>query len=105
MGAVRELKRKAAKRPAPRTVTVTLGGDFEGWEATARADFPARWLAEFDTADYAKFTVFMDRIVTSHNMPDSDDEIAATMADVDPSDGLIKMCDAILDAIGALPKR
>lgn len=105
MTAVTRLKRKAAKRPEQRTVTVTLTGEFAGWEATARADFPARWLAEFDTADFAKFTTFMERIVLDHNMPDSEDNVAASMADVDPSDGLVKMCDAVLDAIGALPKR
>ena len=88
-----------------RTVTVVLDGDFEGWEATARADFPARWLAEFTTADYEGLITFMDRILVSHNMPDTNDEIAASSADVAPYDGLIKMADAILDAIGKLPKR
>ena len=40
---VRALKRKAAKRPAPRTVTFTApdDSDYAGWEVTAKADFPA----------------------------------------------------------------
>lgn len=102
---VRQLKPKAARRPAARTVSITLEGDFEGWQATARADFPARWLAELDPNDMPTFTTFMDRIVISHNLPDSNDEVASSMADVDPYDGLIRMGDAIVEAIAKLPKR
>jgi hypothetical protein len=102
--AVRQLKRKAAKRPQTRTVTVTGPEGYEEWECTARADFPVRWIIEL-TAEPDAIVRFFDRIVVSHNFPDEQDEVAASLADVDPWDGLLKMSDAIVEAIGNLPNR
>ena len=103
--AVRQLKRKAAKRPSQRTVSVILDGEFAGWEATARADWPARWMEDLDPEDVPRFMSFLDRIILSHNMPNADDEIADSMMDVDPYEGVVRMGEAIIDAIGKLPKR
>lgn len=105
-GAVRQLKRRPAKRPAQRTVSVTITeGDFEGWEATARADFPARLLSDLSSGSVPKIMAVLDAIVVDHNFPTSEDEIAETMADVDPYDGLLKVAGEIFDAIGKLPNR
>ena len=103
---VRAMKRKAAPRPEPRTVDVAVvKGDFVGWEATARADFPARILADLQSSDIARIMAALDVIVVSHNFPDSTGEIAAAMADVDPYDGLLLVAGEIFDAIGKLPNR
>lgn len=101
----RKLHRKAAKRPTPRTVTVTGTGDFEGWEATARADFPAGLIADLQSGDIGRIIHVLDVIVLDHNMPDANDEIAKTMAEVDPYTGLMEMASEIFDAIGKLPNR
>ena len=103
---VRAMKRGAAPRPEPRTVEVSIvKGDFAGWEATARADFPARVLADLQSSDIARIMGALDIIVTAHNFPDSTGELAATMADVDPYDGLLAVAGEIFDAIGKLPNR
>lgn len=106
MTAVRALKRRAAKRPAPRTVTVLIeDGDFAGWEATARADFPASLLAELESGKVERIMKALDLIVLDHNFPDSTDEVAASMSEVDPYDGLLVVSDRIFDAIAKLPNR
>jgi hypothetical protein len=102
---VRQIKRRPAKRPAARTVTVQLEGEFEGWEATARADFPARYLADFDSGKLERIIPALDAIVLDHNFPNSQDEIAASMGDVDPYTALTAFADKVFDAIGKLPNR
>ena len=47
----------------------------------------------------------LDVIVIDHNLPDANDELAASMAEVDPYDGLMDMATGIFDAIGKLPNR
>lgn len=100
-------KRKAARKPTPRTVTVTVpdGEAFAGWEATAHADFRAGWLIELQSGDVGRILAVLDRIVIDHNMPGTDGELAATMADVDPYDGLMDIAQRITEAIGRLPSR
>jgi hypothetical protein len=38
-------------------------------------------------------------------MPDVNDEVAASMCEVDPYSGLMEVASAIFDAIGKLPNR
>ena len=103
---VRELKRRPARRPAARTVEVGIAeGDFEGWRCTAKVDFPARHLAALQSRDAGAFLEVMDAIIVDHNFPNDRDELAESMADVDPYAGLVAMASAIFDAIGALPPR
>jgi hypothetical protein len=103
---VRQIKRKAAARPVSRTVTVAIPkGDFEGWEATARADFPAGLLADLQSGSIVRIIGVLDSIVIDHNMPDVNDEVAKSMAEVDPYSGLMEVATAIFDAIGKLPNR
>jgi hypothetical protein len=98
--------RKAAPRPEPRLVHVSItSGDFAGWEASARADFPARVLANLQSESIERIMMALDVIVTEHNFPDADGEIAQTMEDVDPYDGLLLIVGEIFDAIGKLPNR
>jgi hypothetical protein len=100
------VSRQPAKRPAARTVTVSVTeGDFAGWEATARADFPARLLADLQSGSIDRIIGVLDAIVTDHNFPDINDQLAATMGDVDPYAGLMKVAGEIFDAIGKLPNR
>lgn len=98
-------KRRPAKRPAPRTVDVTLAGDFAGWSCVARADFPARYLTALESQEASAFLDVMDRIVISHNFPNEDDELAERMGDVDPFGGLVAAASEILDRIRTLPPR
>lgn len=98
--------RKAAKRPAPRTVTATIeGGDFDGWSATARADFPARLVIDLNSGQVDKILGVLEAIIVEHNMPDSEGEIADHLADVDPYSGLLAVANALGDQLAALPNR
>ena len=103
---VRQIKRRPARRPAPRTVTATIeGGDFDGWEATARADFPARLIVELASGDIDRVLAVLETIIVDHNMPNDRDEIAEHLADVDPYSGLIEVANAIGAKLGSLPPR
>jgi hypothetical protein len=98
--------RKAAPRPKARTVTARIsGGDFDGWEATARADFPTRLVVDLNSGDLGKILDVLDRIITDHNMPDSDGNIAEHLADVDPYSGLLAIANAVGAELGRLPNR
>ena len=102
----RQLHRKPAHRPAARTVSITIDkGDFAGWEATARADFPARLLADLQSGNIERIIGVLDAIVVDHNFPNKDDELAASMGDVDPYTGLMAAAGEIFDAIAKLPNR
>jgi hypothetical protein len=103
---VTERKRKAAKRPAPRTVTARIeGGDFDGWEATARADFPARLVIDLNSGSIDRILDVLEVIITDHNMPGSDGEVAEHLADVDPYGGLLAVANALGEALASLPNR
>lgn len=97
---------KVAKRPEARTVTVTISeGEYASWEATARADFPARVLSDIESGKIDRIMAALDGIIVSHNMPGSDGELAASMADVDPYAGLLLIAGEIMDALAHLPNR
>lgn len=99
-------KRVAARRPPPRTVTATIeAGDFEGWTATARADFPARLVIDLNSGQVEKILGVLEVIITDHNMPDSEGEIAEHLADVDPYSGLLEIANALGEQLAALPNR
>jgi hypothetical protein len=99
-------KRKPAKRPAPRTVHVLIAdGDFAGWEATARADFPARVLSDLQSESIERIMHALDVIIIDHNFPDASDQLAETMQDVDPYEGILKIAGELFDALGKLPNR
>lgn len=97
---------KAAKRPTPRTVHVVIAeGDFAGWEATAKADFPARVLTDLQSGDIERLIDALGQIITDHNFPNSSDEVAASLGDVDPYDGLIQVATEVLERLFKLPNR
>jgi hypothetical protein len=103
---VTELHRRPAKRPEARIVSVSIEtGPFEGWAATARADFAAGLLADLTSGDIGRIMTVLDRIIVDHNFPNANDELAKTMAEVDPYAGLLEVGGAIFDAIGKLPNR
>ena len=95
----------AAKRPQRRQVHVVLSGEFDGWEATAWADFPAKLIADLASGNVERVIGVLDAIIIDHNMPNAQDKLAANMGDVDPYDGLMRIGAAIFDAIGKLPNR
>lgn len=99
--------RRPAKRPEARLVTARApeDGPFAGWEATARGDFRAELLADLQSGQIERIIRVLDAIVVDHNMPNDRDELAATIGDVDPYDGLLVISGAIFDAIGKLPNR
>lgn len=103
---VRQLHKRPAKRPAPRTITAKISeGEFAGWEATAKADFPARLLADLQSGSIEKICAVLDTIIIEHNFPNANDELAESMADVDPYTGLMLMGGEIFDALSKLPNR
>lgn len=98
--------KSAAKRPAARTVSVQITtGEFAGWEATAKADFPAGILSDLQSGDIERLIRALDRIVVDHNFPNSSDEVAESLADVDPYEGLIVVATQLFEKIGSLPSR
>lgn len=100
------VKKRAAKRPPTRTVEVGIAeGDFAGWQATFRVDFPARLLEEFESGSAQRVIAALQKLVIEHNFPDVDGEVAATLIDVDPYTGLVAIADAYMDALRALPPR
>lgn len=104
--APRQIRRRPAKRPEARTVHVLIAkGDFTGWEATARADFPAGLLSDLTSGNIDRIMKVLDAIVIDHNFPDMNDELATSMAEVDPYAGLLEVAGQIFDAIGNLPSR
>jgi hypothetical protein len=103
---VSDVPRKVAGRPAGRTVDVEIeAGDYAGWAATARADFPARVVADLQSGDIDRVLSALDRIVVSHNMPGTDGELAPAFSDVDPYQGMLAVAGAIMSAIQKLPNR
>lgn len=97
--------KKAAPRPTPRTVHIALEGPFAGWEATLRTDFPLRILSELSSDDVTTITGALDRLVVEHNFPDSKDNVAASMLDVDPSDAVNLLAEQFVSELGRLPPR
>lgn len=96
-----------AARPAARTVSIEIpaGQPFAGWRATAAADFPAGRLADLQSGRIDRILETLEAIILEHNFPNLDDELAATLADVAPYDGLLVVAAAIFEAIAKLPNR
>lgn len=99
------MTRQAAPRPETRTIDVALGGAYQGWEVTAKADFRAGLLVDLQSGSVERVIAAMDEIVIDHNFPNSAGEIAANMAQVDPYGGLIEAGIAIFTKLGKLPNR
>lgn len=97
--------RQAAKRPETRTVTVKLKGAFEGWECTAKADFRAGLLTDLMSGEVDRIVGVLGEIIIDHNFPNEAGDVAASIRDVDPYEGVIKAGEAIFDALGKLPNR
>lgn len=102
-----EKRKRAGKRPAPRMVTFSgpAGGEYADWTMTARADFPANVLASLQSGQISDIVSALDRIVVDHNLPDESGEVATSMGEVDPYDGLVIMAQGIFDALDKLPNR
>lgn len=101
---VRQMKRKAAKKPEARTVTVDVPG-FPEWQCTARADFPAKILADLQSDQIDRIFSALDAVILDHNFPDMAGDIAAAMTEVDPYEGALAAAAAVFDAFGKLPNR
>lgn len=97
--------KKPARRPEPRTVEVKLDGAFEGWEATVRADFKAKYWADLYSGEPDRFLPVLTAQTIEHNFPDQDTgELAETIGDVDLA-GVTAMIEKLSKVIGALPPR
>lgn len=104
--ASRRAAARVAARPPARTIDVEIpDGDFAGWRATARVDFPAQLLIDLESGSVTKVFAVMSAIVVEHNMPNSAGELAPTLLDVDPYAGVVAISRLILEAIGRLPPR
>lgn len=97
---------RAAARPPARTIEVELTeGPFAGWRCTARADFPASVLEQLQSDQIADIVGAFDRIVIDHNFPNEHDDVATSMGEVDPYDGLLAVVGEVFDRLGTLPPR
>lgn len=99
---------KAAKVPKgyeTRTVNVTLDAPFEEWVAVCRADVPLRVFQDLNSTDFDRVLPALDRMVVSHNFPGEDGQVAATMAEVYPTDAVNLLVKGIGEEIGKLPPR
>jgi hypothetical protein len=105
VGKLELVHRPVASRPEARIVEVELAGDFAGWWARARADFPADRLAMLQSDSIALVLEVLEEIIVEHNMPNAAGELAESCADVDPYDGLLAIVGAIIESIGSLPNR
>lgn len=99
------MSRPVAARPATRVVEVELAGEFAGWWARARADFPASLLADLGAGDPGRVVAVLEAIVLEHNLPTSDGSLASSIGAVDPYDGLLAIGRGIFEAIAKLPNR
>lgn len=82
-----------------------MTGEYDGWTATARADFPARLLQDLGSGDINRVMACLEAIITEYDMPDSDGNVAETLSDVDPYSGLFAVAGEIIPAIKRLPPR
>jgi hypothetical protein len=99
-------RRKGAPRPKPRTIEAGIAeGDFAGWKATVRIDFPAKLLGEFQSGNVDRILAAATLIVSDWNFPDSDGNVAETLADVDPFVGIVVVVNQAMGAIASLPPR
>lgn len=99
-------RRAVAKRPEPRTIEVAISeGDFEGWWALVRVDFPAALLEDIQSDNATRFLAASAKVIVEHNFPGTDGALAKTLADVDPYDGLVEIMRAFFDAKRSLPPR
>lgn len=100
-----QAKKRAAKRPERRTVHVVLSAPFEGWEATFRADFSMKVLSDLEGNDVLAMGRGLDALVVEHNFPDANDEVAASMLEVEPYDGIVVAVQQYVEELGKLPPR
>jgi hypothetical protein len=98
-------RRKAGGRPAPRTIEVSGLGEFADWWCRARVDFRTGWLADLSSGNVERIVAALGRIILEHNFPAESGEIAETLDDVDPYDGLMHVAGELADALGKLPPR
>ena len=103
----RELRRRStANRPKPRTIEVRVAeGEYAGWQATIRIDFPASLLGDFQSGNVDKILAAAARVVIDHNFPDSEGFVATRLADVDPFVGIVVVINQAMGAIASLPPR
>ena len=95
----------APQKPAPRTIRFDLKAPYEGFYVEARADFPARTLADLSSGDFAKAMTAFDKLVVSHNLTDNDNQVVKSVMDADPYELVTKALVGWVEALGKLPPR
>lgn len=95
----------APQKPAARTIRYDLKAPYEGFYVEARADFPARTLADLSSGDFAKAMTAFDKLVVSHNLTDADDQVVKSVMDADPYELVTKAMEGWVEALGKLPPR
>ena len=97
--------RAAAPSPPARTATLTLEAPYDGWTFTIRLDYPARVLEQLLSGSVVTITHALDSLVVDHNFPDVEGNVAASMLDVFPVDGVLAAFDAYQDHRLTVPNR
>lgn len=99
-------RKSTAHRPKPRTVEVAVeSGDFEGWRATVRVDFPAKVLEDMQSGNVERIMRAAELVILEHNFPDSEGFVATRLTDVDPFGGIVAVLNLGMGAIKSLPPR
>ncbi len=95
----------APQKPAPRTIRFDLKAPYEGFYVEARADFPARTLADLSSGDFSKAMTAFDKLVVSHNLTDTENQPVKSVMDADPYELVTKAMEGWVEALGKLPPR
>jgi hypothetical protein len=95
----------APQKPNARTIRFDLKAPYEGFYVEAKADFPARTLADLSSGDFSKAMLAFDKLVISHNLTDAEDNKVQSLMDADPYDLVTKAMEGWVDALGKLPPR
>lgn len=95
----------APQKPVARTIRFDLKAPYAGFYVEAKADFPARTLADLSSGDFSKAMVAFDRLVISHNLTDANDNKVESLMDADPYELVTKAMEGWIEALGKLPPR
>lgn len=93
------------QKPPARTIRYDLKAPYEGFYIEAKADFPARTLADLTSGEFAKAMAAFDKLVVSHNLTDTENQPVKSIMDADPYEMVTKGMEGWVEALGKLPPR
>jgi hypothetical protein len=95
----------APQKPAARTIRYELKDPYAGFYVEARADFPARTLADLSSGDFSRAMLAFDKLIVSHNLTDNANNRVESVMDADPYELVTKAMEGWVEQLGKLPPR